>query len=255
MIRAIIIDDEPLSCRKIRRMLQNDPEIEVIGECKNGNQAVAAIKQKNPDLIFLDVQMPEMNGFEVLEALDPGEIPIVIFVTAYDRYALKAFDFFALDYLLKPFARTRFERTLTRAKTQLQKGRADNGFHEILQELRKQPESVDRLMVKSSGRTLLLRDFEIDWIEAKRRYVYLHVGKERHLFKASISHMGLQLNPKKFFRISRSAIINLDRTRELQQMFHGDYLVILRDGTTLRFSRRYRAKLNDLFLSAPLNGS
>jgi len=251
MIRAIIIDDEPLSCRKIRRMLQNDPDIEVIGECKNGNQAVAAIRQKNPDLIFLDVQMPEMNGFEVLEALDPGEMPMVIFVTAFDRYALKAFEFFALDYLLKPFARTRFEQTLARAKVKFQKGR-DGGIREVLKELRKQSDSVDRLMVKSAGRTIFLRDFEIDWVEAKGRYVYLHVGKERHLFKASISHIGLQLNPKKFFRISRSAMINLDRTRELQQMFHGDHLVILQNGTTLRFSRRYRSKLNDLFLAAPL---
>ncbi len=251
MIRAIIIDDEPLSCRKIRRMLQNDPDIEVIGECKNGNQAVAAIKQKNPDLIFLDVQMPEMNGFEVLEALDPSEMPIVIFVTAYDRYALKAFDFFPLDYLLKPFARTRFEQTLARAKAQFQKG-PDGSIREVLMELRKQSRSVDRLMVKSAGRILFLQTYEIDWIEAKRRYVYLHVGKEKHLFRASISQMGLQLNPKKFFRISRGAMINLDRTRELQQMFHGDYLALLQNGITLRFSRRYRAKLNDVFLAAPL---
>ena len=245
-IRTLIVDDESLAREKIRNFLLRDPQIEVIGECANGPDAIVAIQQSVPDLLMLDIQMPQMDGFSVLEAVSDNVLPHVIFVTAYDQYALRAFEFHALDYLLKPFDWERFEQTLLRAKDQVFKERSsqfNQGIQTLLEQLKERPRYLDRLVIKSTGRVFLLKTDEIDWIEAEGNYARLHVGKESHLLRETISALDSQLDPKAFLRIHRSTIVNLNRVRELQSWFHGEFQVILRDGTQLLLSRTYREKL------------
>jgi two-component system LytT family response regulator len=252
-IRAVIADDEPLARRRIRRMLAHDPEVDVVGDCGNGKDAVATIKSLNPNLLFLDVQMPEVDGFDVLESIDPNRMPFVIFVTAYDQYALRAFDVSAVDYLVKPFDRARFEKALARAKSRLATERAGDFSQQtlaLLEELKARTNHVERLVIKAGGRAFFLKTEEIDWIEAEGKYVRLHVGKESYLLREAIGSMEAQLDPKKFPRIHRSSIVNIDRVRELQPWFHNEYRVILKDGTELMLSRSCRKRLGELLGTA-----
>lgn len=247
-IRALIVDDEPLARRRIRRMLAHHADVEIIGDSANGREAILIIRDHAPDLVFLDVLMPEMDGFAVLESLDAEAMPLIIFVTAYDQFALRAFEVYALDYLLKPFDRQRFDKALQRAKARLanEKSAINQRALALLEELRAQASHVERMVIKSGGRAFFLKTDEIDWVEAEGKYVRLHVGKESYLVREAISGLEAQLDPKKFLRIHRSTIVNIDRVRELQPWFHNEYRVILRDGTELMLSRSCRKKLGDL---------
>ncbi len=247
--RVLIVDDEPLARKRIRTMLSSDSDIEIVGDCANGRDAIQAIKDLSPDLVFLDVQMPEIDGFAVLEAIDSEEMPLVIFVTAHDRYALQAFDVYALDYLLKPFDRRRFNKALERAKNRIHNEKGSQFSQRtiaLLEEIKAKSSYTGRLVIKAGGRVFFLKCEEIDWIEAEGKYVRLHVGKESYLLREAISGLEAQLDPKRFLRIHRSTIVNIDRVRELEPWFHGEYRVILRDGTQLMLSRGCRRKLGDL---------
>ncbi|HEV7377645.1 MAG TPA: LytTR family DNA-binding domain-containing protein [Pyrinomonadaceae bacterium] len=247
-IRVVVVDDEPLAREMIREMLASDPEAEIIGECVNGREAVAAIVEHAPDLLFLDVQMPEASGFEVLESLNGGHTPHVIFVTAYDQYAVRAFEVHALDYLLKPFDRERFEGAWQRAKEHIFKeknGRLDQRILTLLEELKAGSKYLERLVIKSGGRVFFLEACEIDWIEAEGNYVSVHSGKKSHLLRETISSLEAQLDPKKFRRIHRSSIVQLDKIKELQLWLHGEYRIILHSGAQLMLSRNYRENLQE----------
>jgi two-component system, LytTR family, response regulator len=259
-IRTLIVDDEPLGRERIRTLLAGDPEIEVIEECPDGRRAVAAIEGFKPDLVFLDVQMPEMDGFAVLDAIAGDCMPVIIFVTAYDRYAVQAFEVHALDYLLKSFDRERFKAALVRAKEEIHRLRAgaldlETGVLDekigalnerlagLIEDLQAKQKRLTRLVVKTGGRIVFLRVEEIDWVEAADNYVRIHSGRECHLIRETLQSLESRLNPEKFLRIHRSTLVNVDRIRELQPIFHGDYLVKLNDGTELTLSRNYREKL------------
>jgi two-component system LytT family response regulator len=247
--RALIVDDEPLARERIRDLLQADEELEVVGECGDGQAAVIAIQQLKPDLLFLDVQMPKLDGFDVLEAVGPDAMPVAIFVTAYDRYALRAFEVHALDYLLKPFDRERFQHALQRAKQQLERqksGELNQRLVALLEDV-KQQKPLDRLVIKSAGKVYFLRVEEIDWIEAAGNYLKLHVGDDTHLLREKMTTLESRLNAEQFLRIHRSTIVNVERIQELQPWFHGDYVVVLRNGQQLTLSRSYRHKLQELF--------
>ena len=247
-IRTLIVDDESLARERIRDMVATDPEIEIIGDCANGKEAIKAISKLKPDLIFLDVEMPGIDGFEVLQSLEPQQMPAVIFVTAYDQYAVRAFEIYALDYLLKPFDRERFERSLGRAKQQLLRT-ADSMSERILsalEEIKTRPVHLERLVIKMNGHVFFIKTEEIDWLEAEGNYVRLHAGKESYLLRDTISALETQLDPKRFLRVHRSAIVNIDRIQELQPWFHGEYRIILREGVQLTLSRSYREKLHEL---------
>jgi len=249
-ISALIVDDEPLARERLRTLLEQDPEIEIVGECGNGRAAVSAIQKRAPRLLFLDVQMPGLDGFGVLEAVGPERMPATIFVTAYDQYALRAFDFHAVDYLLKPFDRERFEKALRHAKAQIL-GPAQGEIHErlwaLLQGLRPAPRYLDRLLVKSSGRVFFLRAAEVDWIEAAANYVRLHAGKENHLLRETMNSIEEKLDPAQFLRIHRSSIVNIERIKEMHPWFRGDHVLILRDGTRLTLSGSYRKQFEARF--------
>lgn len=245
-IRTLIVDDEPLGRERIRTLLAGDPEIEVIGECPDGRRAVTGIEERKPDLVFLDVQMPEVDGFGVLEAISAERMPVIIFVTAYDRYAVKAFEVHALDYLLKSFDRERFRAAVQRAKEEIRRSREgvlNERVAGLLEDLQKKKDRLTRLVIKSAGRIVFLRVEEIDWVEAADNYVRVHAGKESHLIRETLQSLEKRLDPGKFLRIHRGSLVNLDRIRELQPIFHGDYAVKLMDGTELTLSRNYREKL------------
>src|SRR5713226_9335661 len=244
-IRILLVDDEPLARERLRRFLEKEAEVEVVGECANGREAVSAIKRHSPELVFLDVQMPELDGFGVLAELKDEPMPAIIFVTAYDQYALRAFEVHALDYLLKPFDRERFEKALARAKRQIR--RPDDELHErllaLLEDLKPGQKYLERLVIKSGGRIFFLRAEEIDWIEASGNYVRLHAGKESHLLRDTMHGIEGRLDPARFVRVHRSTIVNLDRIKELHPWFRGDHVIVLRDGTRLTLSRGCREKL------------
>jgi two-component system LytT family response regulator len=248
-IRALIVDDESLARERIRDMLAADPEIEVLADCSNGQEALEAIKQHSPDLVFLDVEMPGMDGFAVLEALQPATLPVIIFVTAYDQYAVKAFEVYALDYLLKPFDKERFEKALARVKSHIRHEKSENLTERILsalEEIKTKPVHLERMVIKMNGHVFFVKTEEIDWLEAEGNYVRLHAGKESYLLRDTISALESQLDPKRFVRVHRSAIVNVDRIQELQPWFHGEYRIILREGVQLTLSRSYREKLHEL---------
>jgi two-component system LytT family response regulator len=251
-MRVLVVDDEPLAREKIRGMTADDPEVRVVGECSNGAEAIEAIQNLRPDLVLLDVQMPEVGGFAVLEALKDQHLPPVIFITAYDHYAVRAFEVHALDYLLKPFDRERFASALDRAKRHFRRERQaspaeSNGLDArilaLLEQMSETPRYHERLVIKTSGRVFFLNTSEIDWIEAEGNYVSIHTGKKTHLLRETISGLESQLDPREFVRIHRSAIVNISRIKELQPWSHGEYHVILQDGTRLTLSRSYREKL------------
>lgn len=248
-MRMLVVDDEPLAREKIRDLVKHDPELEIVGECANGLEALAAIQEVRPDLLLLDVQMPEVGGFAVLEALKDEVMPLVIFVTAYDQYAVRAFEFHALDYLLKPFDRERFEAAIGRAKAHVrreQNGNLDQRILALLEHLKAETKYIERLVVKAGGRVFFLETKEIDWIEAEGNYVNIHTPKKSFLLREMISNLEAQLDPKQFVRIHRSAIVRIDRIQELQTWSHGEYRVILHGGTELTLSRNYRDNLQSL---------
>jgi two-component system, LytTR family, response regulator len=252
-IRAAIVDDEPLARERLRNLIGRDAEVEIVAEASDGRAAVKAIEKAQPDLVFLDIRMPGLDGFGVLDSLRVPRLPVVVFVTAYDRYAVKAFEIHALDYLLKPFHRVRFEETLRRAKAAVRRGAADHlarvfGWMEDSQPSRR---SVRRFLVKASGRVVFVRADEIDWIEAEGNYVRLHVGAASHLIRETMAKIESRLDPDRFARVHRGAIVNLDRIRELEPMFRGDYSAVLRDGSRIAVSRGYRLRLENKLAGAP----
>jgi two-component system LytT family response regulator len=243
-IRTLIVDDEPLGRERLRTLLRAEPDVELVGECANGLEAVSHIDERTPDLVFLDVQMPELDGFAVLESVGVERMPPTVFVTAYDQYALKAFEVHALDYLLKPFTRARFRKTLQRVRDHLRKQRTDASelsrqLIALLRDVRTDRQFLERLVVKSGGRVFFLRVDEIDWIEAAGNYLRLHAGQDVHLMRETMKGMETKLDPDRFVRIHRSIIVNTDRIRELQPWFHGEYVLILLDGTRLTSSRNF----------------
>jgi two-component system LytT family response regulator len=249
-IRTFIVDDETPARRRIRRLLAAESDVEIIGESGDPREAVGFIQERNPDLVFLDVQMPGLDGFGVLESLPPNSAPAVIFVTAFDQYAMRAFEVRALDYLLKPIDRARFRKALDRARAQIRQEDAtttlDHRLTTLLDNLDHKPRQRDRLLVKSAGRIMFLRSEEIDWVEAADNYVRLHVGPDSHLLRETLGSFETRLDSSKFMRIHRSTVVNVDRMKELQPWFHGDYIVILQDGTRLNLSRTYRDRVIDL---------
>lgn len=249
-IRTLIVDDEPIARDRVRRMLREETDIEIVGECGNGAEAVAFINENAPDLIFLDIQMPEMNGFETMRSITAEKVPAIIFVTAYDRYALQAFDVHALDYLLKPFNQERFRRAVARAREQIEKsqnGKIDERLASLIADLKGGKKHLERLVIKSVGRVFFLRTDEVDWIEAAGNYAKLHVGRESHLIRETMNGLESKLNPDKFLRIHRSTLVNIDCIKELHPLFSGDYTVMLKNGVELTLSRNYRDRLLELF--------
>jgi len=250
VIKTLIVDDEPLARDRIKRLLRDEDGIRVVGECGNGVDAIKAITNEKPDLVFLDIQMPEKDGFEVINSLSAKILPTIIFVTAYDQYALQAFDVHALDYLLKPFNRERIKRAVARAREHIEHkrlGNLDERLNSLIADLRGEKKYLDRLVVKAVGRVFFLKTDEIDWIEAAGNYVKPHVGRDAHMIRETMNGIETKLDPDKFLRIHRSTIINRDRVQQLQPQSHGEYTVVLRDGTQLRLSRSYRDKLSALF--------
>jgi two-component system LytT family response regulator len=253
LIRVLLVDDESLAREMLREMLHDDPAVTIVGESCNGREALEAIRAHSPDLIFLDVQMPELGGFEMLEALGK-DIPRVIFVTAYDQYAVRAFEVHALDYLLKPFDQERFNISWQRARAQILRDRdggTDQRILALLEEMKAGNKYLERLVIKASGRIYFLETTEIDWIEAEGNYVSVHCAKKSHLLRETISSLEAQLDPKKFLRIHRSSIVRIDRIQELQPWFHGEYRIILQNGTQLTLSRNYRDKLQEALGKLP----
>ena len=249
-IRALIVDDEPLARERVRTLLAAERDVELVGECGDGAEAVAAIERLAPDLVFLDVQMPEVDGFEVLQAIPAARLPAVIFVTAYDRYALKAFEVHALDYLLKPFDRERFGLALDRARGEFARGDASGPIAkrllELLEGLKSERRYAPRLVVRESGRVFFLDVAEIDWIEAVGNYARLHVGKRSHLLRETMKALESRLDPERFVRLHRSSIVNVERIRIVETTRRGDHGVVLADGTHLAASRGYAERLRKL---------
>lgn len=249
--RVLIVDDEALARDRLRQLLQVEPEIQIVGECADGQEAVATIQRESPDLIFLDIQMPELDGFGVLEALKTDRVPVIVFVTAYDQFALKAFDVHAVDYLLKPFDRERFQAALRHALVQVRQ-HDDKSLAQrqsaALADLKPATKPAERLPVKTGGRVIFVRIADIDWVEAAHNYVILHVDKDSHFLRETMNAFEGRVSPEKFVRISRSTMVNIDRIKELQPMFYGEYTVTLHNGTRLTLSRRYRDKLQQLGL-------
>jgi two-component system, LytTR family, response regulator len=254
-IRAVIADDEALARKFIRRMLKDDHDVEIVGECANGKEAVAMIRKQNPDLVFLDVQMPEMDGFAVLEAIGFERLPEIIFTTAYEQYAIRAFELHALDYLLKPFDQGRFKEAIKHAKERFRSVRQNDGRVQIsalLESIKSTPQYLDRLVIKAGGRITFLNTCEINWIEADDKYVHLHTSKVNPMVRQTLTAMETQLDPNKFRRVHRSAIVNVERIKELQPLFSGEHSIVLHDGTKLTLSRNYKDKLFEL-LGKPLS--
>jgi two-component system, LytTR family, response regulator len=259
-VRVVVVDDEPLARRRILRLLkeQQDGQVDVVAVCANGTQAVEAIRETRPDLVFLDVQMPEVDGFGVLERLD-GELPCVIFVTAHDQYALKAFEVHAIDYLLKPFDAERFRKAFERGKSQLERRTAGQSRRivALLEEMSAERRTLEQrlaatpakeahmewVMVRKRDKIEFLRTADIDWIEAEGNYVRLHAGRESYLIREKISTLDEKLDPDRFMRVHRSTIVNLNRVGELRPLPSGDYVVLLKDATELKLSRGYRQRL------------
>lgn len=249
-IRTLIVDDEPLAREKLRGFLEKEDDVEIIGECRDGREAVETIDRERPDLIFLDIQMPELDGFDVLEQVDEVAMPTVIFTTAFDQYAIKAFDVHAVDYLLKPYDRERFKKALDRGRQEVQRQQESEVKDQLMSLLSevsaRESRHPDRLVVKTSGRVVFVKISDIDWVDAAGNYVRLHAGGESHMLRETMGRLEKRLDDKQFVRIHRSTIVNIECIRELQQQFHGDYLVVLRSGQRLTLSRSYREKIQHL---------
>lgn len=249
MIRAMIVDDEPLARMRIRDLLAEAADVEVIAECANGQEAIEAIEESPPDLLFLDIQMPVLDGFDVLQTIGVGLVPVVIFVTAYDQFALRAFEAHALDYLLKPYDDERFEMALERARKRIrqqQGGDLDVRLSALLEQVRGDRGYLQRLVVPTGPRSEFVRTDDIDWIEAERNYIRLHVGGRAHLLRETLRGIESALDPARFCRIHRSTVVNIDRIQAVESLFGGEYLVVLHDGTKLTSGRSYRRNLHAL---------
>jgi two-component system LytT family response regulator len=253
-IRAVIVDDELLARKFIRRMLKHEPDWELVGEASNGKEAVETIRTQKPDIVFLDVQMPEMDGFAVLEKVGLGQLPDIVFTTAYESYAIRAFELHALDYLLKPFDHERFRDAIRHARERLQSRQQEDGRRQIgalLERISSKQPYLDRFIIKADGRITFLNTREIDWIEADDKYVHLHTGKGTRMVRQTLTAMETQLDPARFVRIHRSAMVNIERIKELQPLFNGEYSLLMEDKTKLTLSRTYKEKLFGL-LGKPL---
>jgi two-component system, LytTR family, response regulator len=252
VLRTIIADDERLAREKLRKLLASEPGIQIVAECSDGEQTLLALREFGADLIILDVQMPMMDGFEVLSHLTPEEIPAIIFATAYDKYALRAFEAHALDYLLKPFDQGRLHSALERARMELGRSHDREITQRILSLLERvkygaeQPSPVLRLVIREKGRIVFLNLDEVEWIEASANYVRLHAGKESHLFRETISRIAERLDPDHFIRIHRSTIVDVRKIKELIPVNSGEYIVVLKNGKELSCSRGYRAALQNV---------
>ena len=245
-ISVIIVDDEPFARKKIRTLLKQENEFEIIGECKNGREAIFSIQTLQPNVVFLDIQMPEINGLEVLEALEMQQYPIIVFVTAFDKFAVNAFEKHALDYLLKPFDFERMQKTLNRIRSQIQlkQGEIINArLNSLMTHLDNRDHFPKRFMIKSTNEIYFVPAEEIDWIEAAGNYVTLHVGKKGHLLRTTMAGIEKKLNPEKFIRVHRSQIVNVNRIKKLEPDHHGDYFIILHDNYELTLTRTYRENL------------
>lgn len=257
-ITALIVDDESLARKLVTRMLTEHSDIELLAECENGLQAVEAIATLKPQLVFLDIKMPGLDGFELLEKIDKRDQPYIVFITAYDQYALDAFKVHALDYLMKPFDQERFDQTIDRVRKQIfGESDADFGrrFRSFLESnaigttAPQEEESetpINRLVVKDRGKIFFLNPEDVDWFEASGNYVSLMVGPKTHMIHETLTKMEQKLDPLKFLRIHRSTIVNIDRIKELQPHFNGEYIVILNTGKKLKLSRNYREKANEV---------
>jgi two-component system LytT family response regulator len=266
-IRALVVDDESLAREALLVMLDDDPEIEVVAECRNGREAVTAIREQSPDVVFLDIQMPEMDGFQVIEEVGAARMPVTVFVTAYDKHALRAFEAHALDYLLKPFDHDRFDDALHRAKTfvrQRKLSEVSESLFAVLQEMKlttgEQPSEmddvklgratqkgpIDRVAIKSGGRVYFLKTEAIDWVEGAGDYLSLHSGSQTHLIRETMGNFHAKLDSQKFLRIHRSTIVNIERIEEIRPQFKGDYVITLTGGKRLKASRGYRRELQQL---------
>lgn len=246
-IRVLIVDDEPLARRRIRKLLTGVSGVKIVGECQNGEEAVSTIRDQSPDLVFLDVQMPGMDGFAVLRALGPGKWPAVVFVTAYDQYAVRAFEVNALDYLLKPFDKDRFELTLTRARKQIQEGptvRDEEKLMALLASLQSSKTFEPRILVRNGDKAVLVPTGSILWVESSGNYVTLHTGDANHLLRRTMKAMEDDLDPRIFRRVHRHIIVNINRIKELRAWGQGEYELSLVDGTKVPVSRRYRQNLD-----------
>lgn len=248
-IRTVIVEDEPLARERLRALLGKDPEINIVAECGDGRSAVVAINEHQPDLVFLDIQLPERNGFDVIADLGASKLPAIVFVTAYDRFAVKAFEVHAIDYLLKPFDAERFSQALKHAKSQI--GKPDSpgkgeAIRELVGDVRPDRSGTKRISIKTSGKLVLIRTDEIDFVEAADNYVKVHVGGDVHVVRDTLGAFESRLPGDDFVRISRSCVINLDRVKELQPLEYGEYEVLLLDGTRLRLTRGYRQNLQRL---------
>ena len=248
-LRVVVVDDEPLGRERLRNFLAREPEVTIVAEATNGEEAVGIIRQHRPDLVFLDVQMPGLTGFGVLQSLGGETPPAVIFVTAHDQFALQAFEVHAVDYLLKPFDRERFKTALQRAVTRLQTTRPDELSAKLatmlahLQPAAPAAKPLERVAVKSGGKVTFVNVPDIDWVGSADNYVELHVGEHAHLLRETMATMEQRLPAEKFVRISRTAIVNSERVKELQPLFHGEYAVTLKNGTKLTLSRSHRDQL------------
>ena len=242
-IRVLLSDDESLARERLRHLLKDEADIEIVGECGDGNSAIAMIQQEKPDLVFLDIQMPETDGFGVIAALNGEPMPLTIFVTAYDRYAMKAFEVHALDYLLKPVGKERLAEALDHARKQLQHP-SEASFQrrvlDLLADMDARQNVPERIIIKADGEIVCLKPNEIDWAESAGNYVCLHVGSNTHILRETITSLESRLGPRQFLRVHRSTLVNVDRIKTLRPSLYGDYSILLRDGTKLTLSRGFR---------------
>ncbi len=256
VIKVLIVDDEPLARKYIRGMLAGESDIDSIAEAGSGRTALRAIARSKPDLVFLDIQMPAMDGFAMLEKLDCKDLPVIVFTTAYEEFAIRAFEVHAIDYLLKPFDKDRFARSLEYARNVLAetpvRQRDTEQLAELVKTIREKPQFLQRLLVKRNGRIFFVKMDDIDWVKADDKYIHLHGDKNRHMIRQTLASFKTQLDPARFIQINRSVIVNLDSIKELHAMFNGDYDVELRDGSTFILSRSHRKGLFDL-LGKPLS--
>lgn len=250
VIRALIVDDEPLARRRMRNLLEPYADVQIVDECGDAEEAVGIIRAQQPDLLFLDIKLPGKNGFEVLSEITQEQMPVVVFVTAFDQYAVKAFEFHALDYLLKPFDEDRFEYTLQRARTQIERERGGDISRRLLALLREKdnpPKFIQRLKVKTGSGYLFLKIEEIAWIAAEANYLRIHTEKNSYLIRGTLGYIEGLLDPQQFVRIHRSRIVNVDAIKEMHPWFqHGEYSLSLKNGTRLTISRSYRERLAKL---------